>query len=940
MRRLLIYIVWLCVGCFTHLSAEPGKQVVSPPAKRVLIIDSYRQEVYWSSALAKRVEAGILEIYPEAKIMHGCINSDVCTTKSGASLALRSIFWTLTEDTGEAPPATTLAVSSMFANNVAPDVLVFIGDEGFLHYLDFAFQLQHWTPIPVILCSVNEVVSAQGWNPLKPDDFSKMVPVEHYRQMEETFGDISQLSKEPYVRIQPVEVGGKRHYQLKTQLNYTGVKVRIPVRENLQLIHNMLPNLKELVWVDDNYYLSQYTYSKVEQELKQLMPSVVLSKMTHNRTNIDSIYNAMTQVVDGRAFLTWGLNVDASYSERSDAEVDSLFSFSKSLPPLFTLSERGFRCNYWIGGYYNSRSEIVDKTVYLIDRVLKGDSASLIPFETVEAQGIILNRTALQRVSLLNVADTLEQVTFVNYPPTFYQKYEWQVLTSFLIMIVMLGVLVYLLFQRSYDKRIRINYERYKRLYDNLQTIYSNSAVDFAFYTDEGKRLLTIVDGEEDPFVRIRQEVFSEDMFQTPYLTVGQKALLRKKGSLSCEVRLDERGQLARHGHEGHRVFHVIVKEKRGTFLARDYGYICAVVNLSQLSHDRMEKERIEALFRFAADSAKVGLAFYSLETGVGLATDAWHRILNEPEVVAGLPTYRNVQIEDRILLLEYKQKLLSGETVPDFSRDIRVLDADKVRWVKQDCYYLPERNMLVELSMDIDEQKRSEERLREAKLQAEQVNAETSKFLADISHEIRTPLNSIVGFSAVLAIQDEESESYKPIILRNCKLLVSLINNILDLSDLDSGHVKMRKEWTDISLLQDEMENYIRASLYGKPLRVVVLISEEEKSIFVDPVYFHKLSMNMLTNAVKFTETGSISFGHHTVDDHWLFEITDTGCGIREEDLPRMFKRFEKLNTYMQGTGLGLALCKSIVEHMGGEIGVRSEWGKGTTFWFTLPKP
>ncbi len=940
-QRLFSMITGLCLACLhwvaTVSAHSPGGD--TPPVKRILMIDSYRQEVYWTSALSKRIEASLLVQHPEARVIRGSINADVSVSPSGSTLALRSILWTLTEDTQEAPPATSLEVSSLFANNVAPDVLVFLGDEAFMLYLRYAFQLQHWASVPVVLCAVNESVSSRTWDPQVPDDFTNMESVEHFRYYEKLFSQTQGLSGEPYVHTRPYEVGGVKGYMLNTHLNYTGVKIRVPIRENLELIHRMMPQLKELVWVDDPYYASQYAYKQVREEMNRVMPSVTLSSMLHDRTNIDSIFDVMTQPVEGRAFLTWGLNVDASHSERSEEEVEQLFSEGKGVSPMFTLTPRDFTSNYWLGGCYVSQDEVVDKTIYLIDRVLKGDSARLIPFETVDRSGAILNRSALIREGLNLKADQLGKVTYVNEPLTFYEKYEWQVLVSLLVLSIVAGVLVYLIVQHSYDKRIWKNYERYKRLYDNLQAIYSNSSLDLAFYSPDGYLQLSIVGGQEGVSWRGDREIFAPNLFQTAYLTASQKKSLRRTGSLNCEIKLDEKGHLAEHELAEQKCFHIIVKRMDETS-PDDYGYICTVLDLSQLSQDLKDKQRFESLFRFASDTARLGVASYNLETGHRLATDSWHAILAEPGVDTGLPKYRNVLLDDRVLLLEYKQKLLAGEPVDDFAADIRVVTPEgDIRWVRQNYYFLPEHRLLIELSMDIDGQKQAETQLREAKQKAERANEETTKFLADISHEIRTPLNSIVGFSAVLAARDEDSEGFIPIIQRNNKLLMALINNILDLSELDSGQVVFHKEWIDVTALTGEMERYIRANLYGKPLRVSVSLPDTDRRIYTDPLYFHKLSMNILSNAVKFTDTGSISFGYRDESDHYYFYISDTGCGIRQEDMTRIFKRFEKLNAYIQGTGLGLALSKSIVEHLGGEIGVESEWGKGTTFWYTLPK-
>ena len=211
--------------------------------------------------------------------------------------------------------------------------------------------------------------------------------------------------------------------------------------------------------------------------------------------------------------------------------------------------------------------------------------------------------------------------------------------------------------------------------------------------------------------------------------------------------------------------------------------------------------------------------------------------------------------------------------------------------------------------------------------------------FINSMCHEIRTPLNAIVGFSSILAETDEEQEKreYISIIENNNALLLQLIGDILDLSKIEAGTLEFNFSDFELNELMHEKENIIRM----KTAEGVELIFEPG----LDACLFHsdrnrlsQLLINLLTNAAKFTAKGSIRFGYRTEGSRLRFYVSDTGCGIPPEGQRRIFDRFVKLNSFKQGTGLGLPICKSIVEHLGGEIGVKSEEGRGTTFWFTLP--
>ncbi|WP_418196391.1 ATP-binding protein, partial [Alistipes shahii] len=211
--------------------------------------------------------------------------------------------------------------------------------------------------------------------------------------------------------------------------------------------------------------------------------------------------------------------------------------------------------------------------------------------------------------------------------------------------------------------------------------------------------------------------------------------------------------------------------------------------------------------------------------------------------------------------------------------------------------------------------------------------------FINSMCHEIRTPLNAIVGFSSILAETDEEQEKreYISIIENNNALLLQLIGDILDLSKIEAGTLEFNFSDFELNELMHEKENIIRM----KTAEGVELIFEPG----LDACLFHsdrnrlsQLLINLLTNAAKFTAKGSIRFGYRAEGSRLRFYVSDTGCGIPPEGQRRIFDRFVKLNSFKQGTGLGLPICKSIVEHLGGEIGVKSEEGRGTTFWFTLP--
>lgn len=242
-------------------------------------------------------------------------------------------------------------------------------------------------------------------------------------------------------------------------------------------------------------------------------------------------------------------------------------------------------------------------------------------------------------------------------------------------------------------------------------------------------------------------------------------------------------------------------------------------------------------------------------------------------------------------------------------------------------------------MKRDIDEEKRKAEEMILLRDEAEESNRLKSTFLANMSHEIRTPLNAIVGFSQLLssAESEEEANEFVRLISINNQLLLKLIGDILDISKIEAGQMEFVTHKVDIvSLLEDIQRIYIPKM----PENVSLLTEIPDDLMFVetDKMRFTQVISNFLNNAIKYTVRGSITIGYTRNDKNIRFFVRDTGVGISEENKEKVFQRFTKLNHFVQGTGLGLSICQAIVSRMNGKIGVESEVGKGSEFWFTMP--
>lgn len=300
---------------------------------------------------------------------------------------------------------------------------------------------------------------------------------------------------------------------------------------------------------------------------------------------------------------------------------------------------------------------------------------------------------------------------------------------------------------------------------------------------------------------------------------------------------------------------------------------------------------------------------------------------------------------DDRGIFEAIYNSLLAGESCKiDLELRLDLLNTGVYKWVdlKGVAQEFDERGKVTKVLgfiADIQKRRDDEQALIEAKQRAEESDCLKSAFLANVSHEIRTPLNAIVGFSEVIAHTESECEreEYLDIVKANSNLLLHLINDILDLSRIESG----KMEFIDENIQMDELCEELRQMHQMRIKNDVKIIFERPAAsltIVSDSHRLRQLYSNLISNAIKYTEKGAITFGYKLKGDMMEGYVRDSGSGIPAEKLNNVFGRFEKLDLLKQGFGLGLSICKSILDKMGGEIWVESELGVGSCFYFLIP--
>ena len=357
--------------------------------------------------------------------------------------------------------------------------------------------------------------------------------------------------------------------------------------------------------------------------------------------------------------------------------------------------------------------------------------------------------------------------------------------------------------------------------------------------------------------------------------------------------------------------------------------------------------QEFEEFFELVGDYAKVGYAHFNVLSGHGYAQKSWYRNVGEADETPLsdiFGTYRHFHPDDRALLIRFLDDARKGLTTK-LSKEMRVLREDGTyTWTHVNLLvkkYAPQDRIIeiISINYDITELKRTEEMLVKARDKAEASDRLKSAFLANMSHEIRTPLNAIVGFSSLLTSTENaaEKELYNSLIGHNNKLLLNLINDVIDLSKIESGYLELRPDWVNLTELFDES---VAEYAHQVPSGVELLTNypAHDSLVELDRLRIKQILSNFLSNALKNTTTGHVEVFYEVDHQSVRIGVKDTGRGIPQNMLEKIFERFEKLDSFAQGAGLGLPICKLIVEKMNGRILVDSQLGIGTTFIIELP--
>lgn len=480
-----------------------------------------------------------------------------------------------------------------------------------------------------------------------------------------------------------------------------------------------------------------------------------------------------------------------------------------------------------------------------------------------------------------------------------------------------------------------------------LHNIYKNLPVGIELYDKDGQ--MVDLNKKDMEMFRIsnKEDILGVNIFENPILPEEIKQKIKDNENADFTFRYDF-SKINKYYQPNSTTGFIDLTTKVTTLYDHNHepiNYLLINVDKTEDTIAYNKIQEFESFFDLVGDYAKVGYAHFDALSRDGYALRSWYRNVGEeegtplPEIIG---IHSHFHPEDRAVMIDFLDKVIKGES-SKLSRDVRIRRADgNYTWTRVNVLvrnYQPQDNIIEMLciNFDITELKETERMLIGAKEKAEEADRLKSAFLANMSHEIRTPLNAIVGFSSLLeeAEDAEEKHLYATIIEENNKLLLQLISDILDLSKIEAGTFDIIPEQVDAQQLCNEL---LQSMQVRATEQVEILLAPElpELTFTSDKNRLYQVLLNFVTNALKFTSEGSIVIDYRINGNEVRFSVQDTGMGIEPEKQEAIFTRFVKLNNFIAGTGLGLPICQSIVTQLGGKIGVESEPGKGSCFWFT----
>ena len=798
----------------------------------------------------------------------------------------------------------------------SPRMLILLGNSSMILRDDFR---KMWGNIPIILCAEEDYIGP----------------------------------KEFYLQKKPVELTARTPIADMAQpYNLTFLHSNFYIKENIDLICRMTPDIKNFIFIGDERQNNQTYNMVIKQELKKSHPDINYQfisprKMQTNHL-LDTLYTVDPKTT-GILFSSWFYK--HTFAGNTSLVTNSHLLVSTTSAPLFSLGMMTIKDNAGgiIGGYIYDQHVYSQKIIQTIQSILNGKQASEIPFYEPSDAAPTINYNVLLRKGMSPYLCPPGTI-FFNKPPTFWEQYGYFILGTIVCFILLALFFQYRISHLNKLKKIQQKeidtMTSYKNLINNMPILYMQEEL---IMNEEGTPIELVYRNvnahfeksffrKEDVVGKKASEIFPESMPEFLHFT---KMSLAENKAITFPYYFKQIDTF----------YDVVLK---GTHHNNIVDIFC--LDSTELHKAQQKLSATNNKLAMALDVANIVPWKWDLRSKtilcdinrpIELSTN--DKDVNEEQLaVPDSQYFSKIFKEDRKRVEKAYDDLIEGRS-DKVREEYRVINVQnnihRIEWVEaQAAVETRDENgkplTLVGSSLVITTRKKMEMELTTARDRAEESNRLKSAFLANMSHEIRTPLNAIVGFSGILASTDEEEEKqeYVSIIENNNTLLLQLISDILDLSKIEAGTLEFQYSNIDLNKMLNELTSSLQLKIKSEKVQLTCHLAEKNCFIHTEKNRLSQLLINLISNAIKFTTEGYIRFGYELRGREIYFYVSDTGCGIPKDKQKSIFGRFVKLNSFEQGTGLGLSICQTLVEHMGGTIGVDSEEGKGSTFWFTLP--
>lgn len=866
-------------------------QLFALEGKRLLILNSYNEGAPWAQEIINPImrEVSNRDGFQAVEVVH--LNSTLIHNDKDFDNMSRGIF-------------------DRFVDR-KPDYLVLVGD--------FAFTLrdsivERWGDVPMLLVVQSEQYGMRDYYYTYIDENEAMNPDKLY----------------------PLE-------SIHDDYNFSIVVTPNLYKETVDMMAYMFPDMNKLVFVADALYQNRQLNQQLREYLSREYPDMDYEWLVANEENSRALqqYLNNTDHNIGMLLSTWFFERMTVYGHPQLIAGEARM-ISGAHRPVFGL--RAAYLNYGItGGYFPSPDEMQKKIhAGLLDLISDKDMRK-VPFRKVADSYPIVNYNHLMRDGIPE-SSCQPGTVFMNRPKSAWELYHTYIIAGGIVLLAIMAVIVArVMFQNRRIAMLRAH----ERLLNNMPVGFSQAKV---VRGNDGN----VVDIEYHGGNAMFRELLKRNalpgkpdkLFDADFIAKIVERLLHRRRSVRFSYNfpytdvtyefLISIGNEVNKVVEDVNVFAVDITEKCN-----------AERDLQEFAHKLDVTMNVAHIIPWRWDIHKHKIMCEAMRmlrrshyNVTAMAEDV--RVINEEDYLSC------IHPDDMERVCDVYRRFVEGrlEYIKMEYRFIRRKPkCDMVEWIEV-CAAVTERDdngmptVLIGSMLLITERKRQEEMLIAARERAAEADKLKMAFLANMSHEIRTPLNAIVGFSNLLAktVDADKKQRFINIINKNNQMLLKLIGDVLDMAKVESNTLDFNFRPTDLNHLIQEVDSTMRIKLSNDVMLNYVL-GAPDCIIDTDPDRLNQVLMNLLNNAAKFTTKGSITFGYELRDDEIYFYVRDTGIGIPDQDAERLFSRFTKLNNFIPGTGLGLSISKSIVEMLGGSIGVKSAGhNRGSIFWFTIP--